>query len=597
MDVAKKQNQVTYFKFFFSILRLKFFLNIALNVAIGLLDGLGLTMLIPLLQSMEGNGSSGKSLGQLQYIVTFFESLGFPLTINVILSIFLILFALKAVLKYVASLYQIKIQNFFVLKLQKQLISDLQAMSFKGYLQFDAGKLQNVIIEEVWRISEAMKRYMRWNQSLLMLSTYVCLAFLANPQFAVLIGVGVGLSNLLYRKFFNRIRAASYQISQRGQKLSGYLIEFVHHFKYLKSTGYIGRFSKKLKGVVKEGYDLNYSLGKNSSLVASLKEPMVVFIVVSVIFVQVNWVRGEVGSIMLSLLLFYRGLNHLLSLQNEWQSFLHYSGAFRMVYEMKEQIGNHREVTGSVRFQSFNKEINVENVSLSFGNNKVLDQVNLRVLKNNTIAIVGTSGAGKTTLINIISGLLKPDAGRIMIDGVDLSNYSLDDYRSKIGYISQESVIFNDTLYNNVTFWAEPTEENLKQFWNAVKMSSLTEFVDLLEAKENTPLGDNGILISGGQRQRISIARELYKDPKILIFDEATSALDSETESLIQENIERLHGSYTMIIIAHRLSTIKKADTIYLLEKGDVSAAGTFGGLIETSDKFRKMVSLQKVFH
>jgi subfamily B ATP-binding cassette protein MsbA len=142
-----------------------------------------------------------------------------------------------------------------------------------------------------------------------------------------------------------------------------------------------------------------------------------------------------------------------------------------------------------------------------------------------------------------------------------------------------------------------PTEENNKRFWRAVTLASLAEFVDALELKELTPLAHNGILVSGGQRQRISIARELFKDPQILIFDEATSALDSETESLIQENIEKLHGSYTMIIIAHRLSTIKKADTIYLLEKGKILSFGNFAELTDTSEKFRRMVSLQKVFH
>jgi subfamily B ATP-binding cassette protein MsbA len=324
---------------------------------------------------------------------------------------------------------------------------------------------------------------------------------------------------------------------------------------------------------------------------------MVVFIVVSVIFVQVNWVGGAIGSIILSLLLFYRGLTHLLSLQNEWQSFLHYTGSFQMVYEMKDKISGFKEVSGTIPFQRLNRGISVDDVNLSFGNTRILERVKLFIPKNKSVALVGTSGAGKTTLVNTISGLLKPDAGRILVDDVELGNYKLDDYRSKIGYISQESVVFNDTIYNNVTFWAVPTEENNKRFWRAVTLASLAEFVDALELKELTPLGDNGILVSGGQRQRISIARELFKDPQILIFDEATSALDSETESLIQENIEKLHGSYTMIIIAHRLSTIKKADTIYLLEKGKILSFGNFAELTDTSEKFRRMVSLQKVFH
>lgn len=168
-------------------------------------------------------------------------------------------------------------------------------------------------------------------------------------------------------------------------------------------------------------------------------------------------------------------------------------------------------------------------------------------------------------------------------------------YRSKIGYISQESVIFNDTIFNNITFWAEPTAENLRRFHEVVEMASLKEFIENQPQKEQTNLGDNGILVSGGQKQRISIARELYKDAELLILDEATSALDSETEKMIQENIEKLHGSYTMVLIAHRLSTIKEADIIYLLEDGKISASGSFYEMIDKSSRFKKMVSLQAV--
>ena len=195
----------------------------------------------------------------------------------------------------------------------------------------------------------------------------------------------------------------------------------------------------------------------------------------------------------------------------------------------------------------------------------------------------------------MIAGLIKPKSGEILVDGVPLNEVDLDHYRNKIGYISQEAVIFNDNIYNNITFWAEPTQENLKRFNHVLEMASLTDFINSLPEKEFTKVGDNGILISGGQKQRISIARELFKNCEILIFDEATSALDSETEKVIQENIEMLHGKYTMIVIAHRLSTIKEADTIFLLEDGRISASGDFDEMMSKSTRFKKMVTFQTV--
>src|SRR5690554_5091930 len=215
--------------------------------------------------------------------------------------------------------------------------------------------------------------------------------------------------------------------------------------------------------------------------------------------------------------------------------------------------------------------------------------------KNQSVAFVGESGSGKTTLVNLISGLLKPNKGQVKIDGTNLDELKKSSYQSRIGYIAQEPVIFNDTIFNNVTFWAEPTEENKTKFYEAITKASIAEFIGTLKNKENTLLGNNGINLSGGQKQRISIARELYKDIDILILDEATSALDSETEKEIQTNIDALKGNYTILIIAHRLSTIKNTDMVYLMDKGKIVGQGNFAQLAQNSERFRKMVELQEI--
>jgi len=302
---------------------------------------------------------------------------------------------------------------------------------------------------------------------------------------------------------------------------------------------------------------------------------------------------GNMGSIILSLVLFYRALTFLLQIQTQWQGFIQNTGAMRTVTDISEIMTNDVEIKGVHNFTSINKEVKIENVDLSYGPNKVLNNVNIIIPKKQTIALVGASGSGKTTLANIIIGLITPDSGQVSVDNVPLTEFNLDTYRSKIGYISQDSVIFNDNIYNNITFWAEQTPENVKRFWDVIQMASLEEFIESQSDREKTKLGDNGILISGGQKQRISIAREMYKKAEILILDEATSALDSETEHIIQENIENLHGHYTMIVIAHRLSTIRNVDTIYLLDKGKVTISGDFDSMLQNSEKFKRMVSLQ----
>jgi subfamily B ATP-binding cassette protein MsbA len=325
----------------------------------------------------------------------------------------------------------------------------------------------------------------------------------------------------------------------------------------------------------------------------ALKEPMIILIVVIVVYIQLTLMNGNLGSIILSLILFYRALNFLVFLQQYWANFIQNSGSIQSISKIETTMSKMVEIQGTKEFVTLKKDISVSDVSLTYGKNIVLQKTNIIIPQKQTVALVGESGSGKTSLVNITMGLINPDKGSVFVDGIPLSEYNLDSYRKRIGYISQDPVIFNDSIFNNVTFWAEPTPENIKRFWEVIQMVSLKEFVENKEDKERTNLGDNGLLISGGQKQRISIAREMFKNVEILILDEATSALDSETELMIQENIEKLHGHYTMIVIAHRLSTIKNVDKIYLLDKGHVVVSGNFENMVQSSDKFKRMVALQ----
>lgn len=594
MQLKFKSNFVGYFKFYYSIVGKKLLFTIMLSIIVTVLDGFGLAMFMPLMQSVSGEkGSSKQSMGKLHFITDAITNMGFPLTLTTILAVLVILFSVKGIFKFTEQNYQAGVIQFFMKRVRYKLLNGLENLTYKGFIKLDAGKIQNIFISEVQRMSQAVKYYLAYSQSLFMLATYIILALLANYQFAILVALSAGLTNLLYRRIYTAMKTASFEISKRGNVFNSYMIQAIHYFKYLKSTNYLGVYARKLEGVINKTEQLNRRIGYYGAVTTGLREPMIVFIVVIVIYIQINWMGGNMGSILLSLVLFYRALTFLLQIQTQWQGFIQNTGAMRAVADISEIMTSDVEIKGVQNFTSVEKEIQIQNVGLSYGSNKVLNNVNIIVPKKQTIAFVGASGSGKTTLANIIIGLISPDTGQVLIDNVPLTNFNLKSFRNKIGYISQDSVIFNDNIYNNITFWAEETPENVKRFWDVIKMASLSEFITTLPDRENTKLGDNGILISGGQKQRISIAREMYKKAEILILDEATSALDSETEHIIQENIENLHGQYTMVVIAHRLSTIRNVDTIYLLDKGKVTISGDFASMLQNSDKFKRMVSLQ----
>ena len=216
---------------------------------------------------------------------------------------------------------------------------------------------------------------------------------------------------------------------------------------------------------------------------------------------------------------------------------------------------------------SFGKEIVVDHVTFTYPQAKdpVLEDVGLVIPKNKSVAFIGPSGAGKTTLADLILGILEPQSGMIAVDRTDIQT-AMGTWHEKIGYIPQSIYIMDDTLRNNVAFGISEDEIDDDKIWKALEEAQLKDFVKTLEDGLNTNIGEGGMRLSGGQRQRIGIARALYNDPQILVLDEATSALDTETEAAVMEAIESFNGNKTLIIIAPRLSTIENCDLIYKIE-------------------------------
>lgn len=224
-------------------------------------------------------------------------------------------------------------------------------------------------------------------------------------------------------------------------------------------------------------------------------------------------------------------------------------------------------------------------------NRAALKGLSAKIEANTTIGIVGGTGAGKTTFIDLVLGLLKPEAGRISVDGVTLDDSNLRHWQNAIGYVPQQIYLTDDTVAANIAFGVAPEDRDLDKIKQAAKVAALHEFIDTeLPEKYDTAVGERGVRLSGGQRQRIGIARALYHEPAMLILDEATSALDTITESIVMEAVQNLRGQKTIILIAHRLSTVRNCDSIFLMEHGKITATGTYDMLAKSNKTFEKMV-------
>ena len=243
---------------------------------------------------------------------------------------------------------------------------------------------------------------------------------------------------------------------------------------------------------------------------------------------------------------------------------------------------------------SFERELEFRDVSFSYiAGRPVLKHVNLKVEKGKTVALVGQSGSGKSTMVDLVPRYHDVSDGELLIDGKNVKDVSITALRSLIGNVNQEAILFNDTFYNNITFGVE--NATMEQVIEAAKIANAHDFIMESEKGYDTMIGDRGGRLSGGQRQRVSIARAILKNPPILILDEATSALDTESERLVQEALERLMKSRTTIAIAHRLSTIKNADEICVLYEGEIVERGTHEELIALNGYYKKLNDMQSL--
>src|SRR5690606_5868043 len=240
----------------------------------------------------------------------------------------------------------------------------------------------------------------------------------------------------------------------------GLIIQHVANFKYLKATGRVKEYGDRLMSQITNIEDARRRIGVLGSIGLAAREPLLVAVVASVILVQTQFFGGEMGTILISLLFFYRALTSLASMQVHWNAFMSVSGSLENMQNFQKELDSNIEDNGHAVFVRFKNSITLNQVNFSYGVSRILTDINLNILKNQSVAFVGESGSGKTTLVNLIAGLLPEDNGGLYIDGVALKDLNRESYQGRIGYITQDPVVFNDSIYNNVTFWAEPTSEN-----------------------------------------------------------------------------------------------------------------------------------------
>ena len=561
----------------------------------GLCDSFGLSMLLPLLNVGKPDASLDS---YTRFIHQVLLSMGLPVSLYTILMFMIAAFSLKGAFIFIQNVVYASITTNLAKELRLNMVRNYADMKYQYYIDTNIGYLNNIVTKEIDRAVGGFNKYVTVLVNIVYIVLYLCVAFAFNWMITLMVVVLCPGLFILFRRFSLTIRKLSLGVSEMNASIQAILIQVIYNFKYLKATTSFAQLGRKLGKQITKLRNLTFRIEIINAAPQALLEPLTVLLLSGVIIAQVVLLGNNIAGSIVLLVFFYKTFSRVFGFQQVWQHFCAFVGGVEVVEKASCELEANKEPCTGQKLDGFKHKIVLRNVNFSYGNRQVLFDINLMIPKNKSIGIVGESGAGKTTLFDIFTGLITPQSGNVYIDGIDYGELEFSSLRRMIGYVTQEPVVFNDTIANNISLWEDDSSDDnvRKRIEGAARLAHCIEFIEKTENKYESILGDKGMKLSGGQRQRIAIAREIFKKPEIMIFDEATSSLDTESEQYIQQSINRMKGNRTIVIIAHRLSTIRNCDYIYVLSNGRIVEEGKFDGLYEKDDSlFRQMCLSQQM--
>ncbi len=557
-------------------------LTVTLMVLLSFTEAVGLLLLIPLL-GLVGLDVAQGSIGQIGELVSrFFSFLNLEPTLVVMLLIYVMVVSFRAILTRYQTLKTSQIQYEFAAHLRKRLYTAITNSSWTYFSRMKSSNFAHALTNEIDRISVGTGQFLTFISGIMILVVYIIFALeLAGLFTGVIFAVGVAIL-LLLRRRASRSRSTGEEITTTTRDLYYSIMQHLDGMKTIKSFGMEDEntklFSHQANHVARNYLDAIRSY----SDVKILFDVGTVMVLSVMVYFLIEIIKIPTASLFLLIYLFVRMIPQFSTIQRAYQYFINMLPAFSNVTGLEEECLENIETTGSGDVNvELDREIKLENVTFSYhgGKHFTIKDLNLTIPAGETTAIAGPSGAGKSTVADLVMGLIKPTEGNVYVDDVAVTNKSLASWRNKIGYVPQETFLFNESIRFNLQLSKPDAGE--EELLKVLKLAAAHEFVSKLPEGLDTVIGDRGVRLSGGERQRLALARALLRKPSLLIMDEATSNLDSENEKKILGAIDDLHGEITILIIAHRISAIENADNIYIIDGGRIFQSGTWDTLLE----------------
>jgi len=574
----------------------KVLLALCLMIGLSTMEGISLLMLVPLLQLVGLNVQEG-SIGRLaEFISSIFSAIGIRPTLITVLSVYIFIVIVHSLLRRWETSVSLSLEYEFVVRLREKLY---QAIANTNWLFFAGNRVSDfthALTIEMERIGAATYYILNLLATGIVAIVYILFALKLSAMMTGLVFF-CGIALLFFLKRKTKIAHETGEgLSEAMSGLYNAISEHLHGMKTAKSYGVeerhieiFGRLAEQVRYMytqaVQNQAEVNYWFNVGSVIILSV-----------ILFVSLQVLSIPTAGLLLLLFLFARVMPKFSSIQQSFQSFINMLPSFNRVMEMQRRCEEASEVeTPEYEKIDIGHGIKFDKVSFSYDDNvPIIKDLDITIKAGQTTAIIGPSGAGKTTIADLLMGLIVPNEGSILIDEKEFIPERMKAWRKQIGYVTQDTFLFNDTARANL-LWASPgsSEEEINR---SLRYAAAEEFVNSLPKGLDSILGDRGVLVSGGERQRIALARALLRKPSLLILDEATSSLDSENEKRIQNAIEKLHGQMTILVISHRLSTIRDADMIHVIEDGRLVESGTWDELLAKGDgRFRALHKAQEI--
>ena len=565
----------------------------ALGFLGGILEGIGINAVIPLLSSVLGLHDAATDMLSV-YIKDFFALIHVPFVPRYILAFIVILFISKALVTLWVSYIQLTIANEYLRATQSKLFKMVMRASWPYLLRQKLGNLETALMIDVPASTHLLTKGSFAITLITSLLMYLVVAFsISAPVTIATLLIGV-LTFAALRPLMDRINNRSRTRTVLFRDTMHHVGEHVGGLKTVKAFGVEAEAIQRAESLFEGIMSMTNRIGFTQAMATQAMAPIGIIYIAAILSLSFKTPFISFAALPAILYLIYRIFTYGQQLQNTLSYVSEIGPHLERVIHFGENAGKRVESLGGDKSFSFEKELSFEKVSFSYeAGREILHDVSFSIPKGSMVGVVGPSGAGKTTGVDLILRLLEPTKGTIKLDGIDSREIKLLEWRRKVAYVSQDFFLLQDTVRNNIRFYDDSITD--EEVWEAARNAKIDEFIKKSPDGLDTMVGERGIFLSAGERQRITIARSLARKPEILILDEATSALDNESEAHIKRVIEELKGRLTIIAIAHRLSTIMDSDTLVVLSEGNVVETGVPRELLaNTNSYFYKVNSINQ---